>query len=62
MTLDNGLSSIFVDMNQVRSEFGLKMFANQSCKIGHISQTVHHNELTNYREILDTCNYILVIV
>ena len=62
MTLENGLSSIFVDMNQVRSEFDLKMFANQPCEIGYISQTVHHNELTNYREILDTCNYILVIV
>jgi hypothetical protein len=33
------------DTNQVRSEFGLKMYADKFYEIKHISQTVHHNEL-----------------
>jgi hypothetical protein len=41
------------DMNQVKSEFGLKISADQFCKIKHISQIVHQNELNIYREILD---------
>ena len=48
------------DTNQVRSEFNLKMFANQFCKIKHISRTVHQIKPKIYREILDTWNYIVV--
>jgi hypothetical protein len=42
------------DENQVRSEFGLKIFTDQFCEIKHIYQTVHLNELKFYIEILDT--------
>jgi hypothetical protein len=48
------------DTNQVRSEFGLKMYADKFYEIKHISQTVHHNELAFYMEILNTWKYILV--
>jgi len=48
------------DTNQVRSEFGLKIFVDQFCKFKDISQTAHRNELKFYREILDTWNYILI--
>jgi hypothetical protein len=42
------------DTNQVRSEFGLKIFVDQFCKFKDISQTAHRNKLKFYREILDT--------
>jgi len=47
-------------MNQVRSEFGRKIYVDQFCEIRHIFQTVHRNEQNFYREILYTWNYILV--
>jgi hypothetical protein len=34
-----------IDTNQVRSKFGLKMYADQFFKIKDFSQTVHHNKL-----------------
>jgi len=46
--------------NKVRFEFVLKMSVDQFCEIEHIFQTIYQNELTFYREILDTWNYILV--
>jgi hypothetical protein len=48
------------DTNQVRSEFDLKMFANQFCKIKHISRIIHQIKPKIYRKILDTWNYIVV--
>jgi hypothetical protein len=39
------------DTNQVRFEFGLKIFAGQFCEIKHISQNIHQNKLTFYIEI-----------
>ena len=48
------------DMNQVKSNFHLKISASQFCEITHISQIVHHNKLNFYREILDIWNYILI--
>jgi len=57
-------SNLFKDwkdnMNQVRSEFGFKISADQFCKMRYISQTVHQNKLKYYRKILDIWNYILV--
>jgi hypothetical protein len=50
-------SNLFKDwkdnMNQVRSEFGFKISADQFCKMRYISQTVHQNKLKYYRKILD---------
>jgi hypothetical protein len=50
-----------IDTNQVRSKFGLKMFVDQFCEIGHISQTIHQNKLKFYKEILDTWKEVFVI-
>jgi hypothetical protein len=48
------------DANQVKSEFGLKMFAYQFYEIKHISQSVLRNEPKLYKEIiLDTWKYVL---
>jgi len=40
-------------MNQVRSEFDLKISADQIYKIKRISKTLYWNELKFFREILD---------
>jgi hypothetical protein len=48
------------DTNQVRSEFCLKMHINQFCEIRHISQNIYWIKLKFYREILETCKYIMV--
>jgi len=46
------------DINQLRSDFGLKIFVGQFCEIKHISQKIHRNKLKFYREIQDIWNYI----
>jgi hypothetical protein len=55
-------NKLHIDANQVKSEFDLKKFADQFCKIKHISQIIHRMELKFYRKILDTLNYIMVNV
>jgi len=42
------------------SEFGFKMFVGHICKIRHISQTMYWIELIFYKEIKDTCKYIVI--
>jgi hypothetical protein len=41
-------------------EFGFKMFVGRICKIRHISQTIYWIELIFYKEIKDTCKYIVI--